>query len=59
MVSHSQVPSDQDPSFGYAVNSPMQTPVSGKARKAQRVPRTSKSRRYVSQNAVDDGENFQ
>nr|GMD17827.1 transcription factor E2FB-like [Ipomoea batatas] len=55
MVSHSQVPSDQDPSFGYAVNSPMQTPVSGKARKAQRVPRTSKSRRYVSQNAVDDG----
>nr|GMD12688.1 Transcription factor E2FB [Ipomoea batatas] len=55
MVSHSQVPSDQDPSFGYAVNSSMQTPVSGKARKAQRVPRTSKSRRYVSQNAVDDG----
>lgn len=54
-----QVSGDQDPSFGCAANSPMQTPVSGKARKAQKVPRASKSRRYVPQNAADDGENFQ
>ncbi|XP_019163335.1 PREDICTED: transcription factor E2FB-like isoform X2 [Ipomoea nil] len=55
IIVNTPVPIDQDPSFGCAVNSPMQTPASGKAKKAQRVPRTSKSRRYVSQNAADDG----
>ncbi|CAH9050172.1 unnamed protein product [Cuscuta europaea] len=36
----------------YALNSPLQTPVSGKLGKAQKISRTSKSNRYVSQTAA-------
>lgn len=57
-MNHNQVSGDENPGFVYSLNSPLQTPVSGKAGKAQKMLRTSKANRSASQSAGIVGENF-
>lgn len=57
-MNHNQVSGDENPGFVYSLNSPLQTPVSGKSGKTQKMPRTSKANRSASQSAANAGENF-
>nr|GMD22957.1 transcription factor E2FB-like [Ipomoea batatas]GMD24380.1 transcription factor E2FB-like [Ipomoea batatas]GME11220.1 transcription factor E2FB-like [Ipomoea batatas] len=54
-MNHNQVSGDENPGFVYSLNSPLQTPVSGKAGKTQKMPRTSKANRSASQSAANVG----
>nr|GMD21367.1 transcription factor E2FB [Ipomoea batatas] len=54
-MNHNQVSGDENPGFVYSLNSPLQTPVSGKAGKTQKMPRTSKANRSASQSAANAG----
>nr|GME04166.1 transcription factor E2FB [Ipomoea batatas] len=54
-MNHNQVSGDENPGFVYSLNSPLQTPVSGKSGKTQKMPRTSKANRSASQSAANAG----